>query len=301
MSNSWVLSQLAHADEETIELVCNKSPYLQDLWMRHLEYNLSNLIWPLVILILSWCDLKDVCSLVLVCKQWAEAPKEKTFWARHVMRRLMQENSDPLWQRRYKSVVDLDFYATTISIRTKYTWLFPNQRRPPILLLSPEKEKAAGEGQMCLISYPDNLELIYWFGLDSEDCSQYGLFPRDQEGHGIRYYHSESVSKLKMLAGPVKKNTRGFKESVYDIIYDDGSLSYKGKAIGSKPHGAGTWTWHVPKGRTFSGDNVAFGGVPHGTGVDEHGETVTYVAGYRKDELEESFVETKRRRIDDIN
>jgi hypothetical protein len=71
-------------------------------------------------------------------------------------------------------------------------------------------------------------------------------------------------------------------------VYEGARLEQKRDEVyvNLTPHGKGTWRF--ADGTTLTGDNVAFDGLPHGTGINQDGKEETWFAGEKR--------EKKRRR-----
>jgi len=261
---------------------------IEDLERNHI----STWSTSLLSYMLSFIELKDVRRVMLVCRQWYNASRGRDFWKRHIQRRMNalcpQELKRPL-------VFDNFIFAGVYekSLREQVEWLFKTEKREAHVF------KVSDAYYFQRYSNPNYIS-EWQFALDgSFDCASY------YQGNFITKYWNEDGTvividdKNRCLitqynnGKPCDKTQVICKQwlTLAGNIWDGEGWTVSTNIF---IHGKGTWTF--PDGSTLTGDNVAFDGLPHGTGVDENGKTVTYFAGSRVDAgVEEEMEPTKKR------
>jgi hypothetical protein len=239
-------------------------------------------LFPLDLLsyVLSFCTLGDVRAIKLVCKKWCEATENKTFWKRFVEQRVEKQLKD-----RKKPIFD-NFCFPQETLRNQTEWLF---RR--------------GYGAFSSGDYSGESKR-YWFHRQSSmafrakwicdengiviECS-YGEFTRKYQMETFNYlrngishfYYLCSYGVLEINCDVIQENI--LPQKLRKFVYrgeDDTLFEGEGMLLADREklaHGGGLWKF--ADGTTFSGDNVAFAGKPHGHGIDQDGKAVEYFSG----------------------
>lgn len=288
MSNLEVLGTL---DSATLEVILGESSTLAAFFKKQEKFNISSLPSDLLAYVLSFCHLSDVKQIALVCKTWTMLLKKPAFWKRHFFARIKSFTNDIEWHKRFENIFGLLVPSHPPSTsqdllsdfaKTNFSWIF-SKKQPQ---LEPTKDFLKLRSDVTLTLY-------YWFEPDGT-CDQYGSFSEYSKARGRRCYTTNNWKYIYSECLPTSCQETNDPKAY--AIWDNGKLRWEGETYKDLAFGEGVWSW--PDGRTFSGKMVAYGGHPHGGGHDENGHPVEYIAGYRKDELEESFQRVKRRKVE---
>jgi hypothetical protein len=239
--------------------VINRPPNFEDMLngegrqylQRCKDYSIQCLVKHLLLMVLGGIDIKDIKNIPLVCKFWNALFGTPEFWQPFVQRKL---KDFPLCIQN----ASVYFNATTY-LKYAFKWVFCN-------VISTKGDRISiGK----LVMHVKNGQL-----LDIE-------LPIDKQ---IRkrtlFLQSHVRSYTYKIRNPMEVTHLNYKTK--ESIEFNGKSNYKPeitKISQILPHGQGTWTF--PDGSTFSGDDVACHGVPHGTGLWNGKEEVEFEFGKR--------------------
>lgn len=282
MEDKWVLSQ----HEEYLFDLVKTTPEFIDIKKRAIDFNFTRLPRDIKLLILSYCNLWDIRRIALVCKEWSGFLGEVIIWEKHILRRLRKKDKRPIWRQRFVEISRLPFYKVPNKIC--FGWLFVGM---PIVIHSGKTKGFDRIG----IGTPFDYYIEYSFASELTVCEEYKVLHREENMQGWLFRTQNSKESLKFYMGNLGKyGVIPKKSEAYIIRMTDPGIRYEGESFDSLAHGKGEWKF--PDGRIFKGDKVAFGNLPHGKGLNEIGEPVSYLGGYLKTDLDKAWRKEAKRR-----
>ncbi len=237
-------------------------------------YNIHCVGKNILIHTFSFININDIKHIPLVCKNWNKIFKTSEFWQPFVERKLQEY---PLCCQNANF-----FFKYSPSFRRSFDWIFDKNEN-----IKWQKNNTSG----IIFLYLGNSTTIE---LDNTFSYVLNIVYNNPTTTNIseKYTFTDCLKYYSFTNNPFEVHKIKFTRS------DDG-ISFEGKSNDNEqiekydkllPHGSGTWTF--PDGSTFSGDNVAFEGVPHGKGIWNGKEQVEFEFGVR---IKEGY---KRRKIE---
>lgn len=245
-----------------MEFLLQFEHFLNEEGLKYLErcktYTIECLNKDLLIKVLGNIEIKDIRNIPLVCKFWNTLFGTPEFWQPFVERKL---KAFPLCVQNANL-----FFKTTTSLMQAFRWVFAKDQirwgKDNTVILFPSPTKLIFKlcrNQHCVnnIEYIDRYNIYKKVILKQKSC--------------VKWYEFELKPAFKIL--------------VMLYITENG-VKFLGKSNDNEkiksyneflPHGQGTWTF--PDGSTFSGDDVACHGVPHGKGLWNGKEEVEFEFG----------------------
>lgn len=227
-----------------------------------MEWALYSFSTDLLTCILGHVDLRDIKHVFLTCKRWSTLGGCAQFWQPFVAKKLA-----PFPIKGITAGMLLKLLETP---RKAFEWVFGKDvaMRPAYFILSHFLKFVCDSERKSVVELfvynEDNLEVIN--------------FNLVKDTGVITYHFTEGrTEKLNWIVYRTDQNIV-YKGEATEIPRRDG-ISFTLKCTKTKPEGSGTWTF--PDGSTFSGENVALGGLPHGKGLWNNTEEVEFDFGHK--------------------
>ena len=216
----------------------------------------------ILVLIFGHVDFSDIPQLFLVCKRWNALGKCAKFWQPFVAKRLAPFPVKGI-------TAGMLFSLFEENVNEAFGWIFDSKelgktRRQRYYF---DLYKHAGfytdlHGNVTQFERHENIKIKYSVQTVTTIQRLFG------SGNGVFKLQiaKDSARRLIMIKWIEYKTPDGvyFKGSA---VFNEQNGNH-GDFENIIPHGAGCWTF--PDGSTFSGDNVAYGGLPHGFGIWNH-------------------------------
>jgi len=234
--------------------------------------------------ILSFVHRGDVYAVMQVCKKWLEATRMQVFWKRLIVERVQDSRVEHIMH-----LYDPYVFSEVETLREQMEWLFVTDGFGV--------SNTTPTGSVVLSRLSGASHRVLWHALPCASSSKTTSVELSGYSHFSSYggwnLHGWVTTKYEKLRHD--EYVSGETLMLYDRGFPDRSCSHVKlkcrKTDGTQwegwgimddlivPDGKGKWTFF--DGTTFEGENVAVRGVPHGSGVNQDGESVVYFEGKR--------------------